>query len=72
MELGIHSTCPIDPQFSPVKISIQKNEGRSLTIEIETVRLRILSVNDDQYTASLVELYGNKKVNQLVGSGTTS
>ncbi len=66
----VRSICPFDDQYGKVKISIENKEG-SLAIAIETARLRILSVNTDQYTPSLIDLYGNEMVNRLVGSGAT-
>lgn len=66
----ILSTCPHDAQYGEVNISIEKKDG-ALAIAVETARLRILSVNTDQYTPSLIDLYGSKKVMELVGSGET-
>lgn len=40
-------------------------------IRIDTQRLTILSVNTDEYNEELIALYGSKKVNQLVGTGST-
>lgn len=53
-----------------VKIAIHETE-RSLSIEIETARLKIVSVTNDNYNSPLIDLYGSKEVNALVGSGAT-
>lgn len=64
------SSCPFDAQYGDVKVAVH-DKDKSLTIEVETLRLRILSVNSHQHNASLIDLYGSKKVNALVGSGAT-
>ena len=70
MSLNVPIICSYDKQYGAVNISIQNVEN-SLFIQIDTARLRILSVNDRKYEDSLIDLYGDKKVNQLVGNGST-
>lgn len=48
-----------------------KETDTGLSFEIETKNLKILSVTTDDYTPQLIDLYGDKEVNRLVGSGAT-
>ncbi|MBS0636428.1 MAG: GNAT family N-acetyltransferase [Verrucomicrobia bacterium] len=70
MTTEVHSACLFDAQYGDVKVFLEEKED-SLVVEIETLRLKILSVNTDQYKRSLVDLYGDRTVNQCVGTGAT-
>ncbi|MBS0619992.1 MAG: GNAT family N-acetyltransferase [Verrucomicrobia bacterium] len=63
-------TCPFDSQYGSVHLSIQRQEG-VLQVIIETARLRIQSVNTNEHLSQLIDLYGSKEVNRLVGAGET-
>jgi RimJ/RimL family protein N-acetyltransferase len=62
--------CPHDAQDGPVTVSVSKTKT-ALVITVETLRLRILSVNTEQYLLQLIDLYGSVAVNRLVGTGAT-
>ena len=61
---------PHNDPYGPVRVELRKKQTE-LEVIIETARLRVVSVNNDQYTEELVRLYEDKKVNALVGSGST-
>ena len=74
---GISSTyfhdatpCPHDTTYGNVCVQLKHKEN-GLFVEIETARLRILSVNTSEYEPQLRALYGDKEVNKLVGTGST-
>lgn len=52
-------------------VSLSHGPHGALSIAVETERLKIISVTTDEYTEPLVDLYGSKEVNALVGSGST-
>ena len=64
------STCPYDEKYGNVKVDISSKDD-SLSIVVETLRLRILSVTTEEYLLDLTDLYGSETVNRLVGTGTT-
>lgn len=55
----------------PVTIQLTDTPEEGLFIQMETARLRIISVNSREYEPQLTALYGSKEVNRLVGSGAT-
>lgn len=63
--------CLCHQPYGDVKIDLQRSEENALSIKIETKRLIIESVNSTQYLSDLIELYGSKSVNALVGDGST-
>jgi RimJ/RimL family protein N-acetyltransferase len=63
-------SCSHDTIYGNVSIQL-KHTDKGLFVEIETIRLRILSVNTDKYESQLIDLYGDKEVNKLVGTGST-
>lgn len=66
--------CLHDTTFGGVKIQLNYNKdaiAKDLFIRIETKRLLIVSVNTTEYKPQLTALYGDKKVNKLVGTGGT-
>lgn len=64
------TSCSHDTTYGDVSIQLNHTD-KGLFVEIETTRLRILSVNTDKYESQLIALYGNKEVNKLVGTGAT-
>ena len=67
---AIGAICPYDAKYGEVKVDV-RDDSRGLSVKVETARLRILSVCTEEYTPSLVALYGDKRVNALVGTGST-
>lgn len=63
-------SCSHDTTYGHVSIQLNRTD-KGLFVEIETMRLRIVSVNTDKYESQLIALYGDKEVNKLVGVGTT-
>lgn len=64
------TSCSHDLTYGDVSIQLNSTD-KGLFVEIETKRLRILSVNTDKYESQLIALYGDKEVNKLVGTGAT-
>lgn len=64
------TSCAHDTTYGDVSIQLNHTD-KGLFVEIETMRLRILSVNTNKYESQLIALYGDKEVNKLVGTGAT-
>lgn len=63
-------TCAYDKTYDRVDVSIKETRN-TLSIVVGTKRLKIVSVNNDKYNTDFIKLYGDKKVNELVGTGAT-
>lgn len=69
MTLTIYE-CLHHEKYGDVNISVRENQ-KGLEIEITTLSLKILSVNGREYENPLIALYGDKRVNHFVGTGST-
>jgi RimJ/RimL family protein N-acetyltransferase len=59
----------VSPLGSVTIVTHESQDASSF--EIQTNRLKIVSVTTDEYSQQLVDLYGSQTVNKLVGSGAT-
>src|SRR3569832_970372 len=64
------TACFHDRAYGEVSVQLHRTD-KGLFVEIETTRLRVLSVNTNKYEPELRALYGDKEVNKLVGTGAT-
>lgn len=63
---AISMNCPRDDLYGKVLVSLKEMNG-PLEIVIKTPRLKIVSINTNHFENQLIELFGNKTIDHLVG-----